>query len=69
MNAIHLTLFVSLVLVVLGVVLFLHSITQRDHDYAERLALLPLEDDERAFSDDFAHSTSTREEGTDCDDE
>ncbi len=45
MNAIHLTLFVSFVIALLGVLLFIYSVGQRDHSHADRLSLLPLEDD------------------------
>jgi len=37
--------FVSLVLVAGSLVLFLHSVRQRDFDHADRLALAPLDDD------------------------
>ena len=46
MNAIYLTLFVSLILAVLGVLLFLRGVHMGDQDHTERLALLPLDDDE-----------------------
>ncbi len=45
MNAIHLTLFVSFIIALLGVLLFIYSVGQRDHSHADRLSLLPLEDD------------------------
>lgn len=48
MNALLLTLFVSLVLAGLGVLLFVHGVVQGDHEHADRLSLLPLEDDDRA---------------------
>lgn len=38
--------FVSLLLVVGSVVLFLFTARQRDFDHADRLSLLPIEDDE-----------------------
>lgn len=38
--------FVSLLLVVGSVVLFLFTAKQRDFDHADRLSLLPIEDDE-----------------------
>jgi hypothetical protein len=37
--------FVSLLLVAGSLVLFLHSVRQRDFDHADRLALAPLEED------------------------
>ncbi len=38
--------FVSLLLVIGSVLLFLFTARQRDFDHADRLALLPTEDDE-----------------------
>jgi cbb3-type cytochrome oxidase maturation protein len=37
--------FVSLLLVGGSLVLFLHTVRQRDFDHADRLSLAPLEDD------------------------
>jgi hypothetical protein len=48
MNAILLTLFVSLGVVVLALLGFGFSFRQRDLEHADRLSLLPLEDDELA---------------------
>jgi hypothetical protein len=48
MNVVALQVFVSLMLVAGSVVLFVHSIRQRDHEHADRLALAPLEDDRLA---------------------
>jgi nitrogen fixation-related uncharacterized protein len=45
LDAVYLTLFVSLVLATLGVVLFVWSHREKTGDHADRLALLPLEDD------------------------
>ena len=45
MNAIFLTLFVSLVLVLGGVLLFAFAFSQRDHEHGARLSLLPLDPD------------------------
>lgn len=45
MSALFLTLFVSLVLAAFGIVLFAKGVLQRDHEHADRLSLLPLEDD------------------------
>jgi cbb3-type cytochrome oxidase maturation protein len=41
-----LQVFVSLMLVVGSVLLFLFTVRQRDFDHADRLALLPVEDDD-----------------------
>ena len=45
MNVVVLQVFVSLMLVASSVVLFLVSVRQRDHEHADRLSLIPLEDD------------------------
>lgn len=47
MEVIGLQVFVSLMLVVGSVLLFAYSAKQRDHEHADRLALLPLENDSR----------------------
>lgn len=45
MNMLTLQVFVSLMLVVSSLVLFAYSIRQRDHEHADRLCLLPLEEE------------------------
>lgn len=45
MNVVALQVFVSLMLVAGSVVLFVHSVRQRDHEHADRLSLAPLDDD------------------------
>jgi len=45
MNAIWLTLFVSLVLAGLGVLLFFVTYRDKTRDHIDRLSLLPLEND------------------------
>ena len=45
MEIIVLQVFVSLVLVLGSLLLYGHSHCQRDHEHADRLALLPLEDE------------------------
>lgn len=45
MTVIVLQVFVSLVLVAGSVVLFIHSVRQRDYEHADRLALAPLEEE------------------------
>jgi hypothetical protein len=47
-NVVALQVFVSLVLVAGSLVLFVHSVRQRDHEHADRLSLVPLEDDNPA---------------------
>ncbi|MBS2032461.1 MAG: cytochrome oxidase [Deltaproteobacteria bacterium] len=46
MNAIPLMVFVSLMLVCGSLILFGYSVRHRDHQQAERLALLPFADEE-----------------------
>ncbi len=46
MNALYLTLFVSLLLVIAAGILFGFLYTRRSHEYADRLSLLPLDSDE-----------------------
>lgn len=48
MNVVVLQVFVSLTLVTASILLFLHSVKQADHEHADRLALLPMEQDETA---------------------
>jgi hypothetical protein len=43
LDVVVLQVFVSLMLAVGSVLLFVHSAKQRDHEHAHRLALLPLE--------------------------
>lgn len=45
MSIIVLQVFVSLMLVTGGVVLFIYSVRQKDDEHADRLSLIPLEDD------------------------
>jgi len=46
MSVLSLQVFVSLMLVLAAVVGLLYSVKQADHEHADRLSLLPLEDDE-----------------------
>lgn len=46
MNVLIIQVFVSLMLVAMAVVGLLYSVKQGDHEHADRLSLLPLEDDE-----------------------
>jgi len=45
MNVLVLQVFVSLMLVTSSVLLFAYSVRHRDHEHADRLSLIPLEDD------------------------
>ncbi|MGA3123335.1 MAG: cytochrome oxidase [Polyangiaceae bacterium] len=47
MEVVTLQVFVSLMLVVGSVLLFAFTCRQRDFDHADRLALLPLEDEKK----------------------
>jgi hypothetical protein len=49
-DALILQVFVSLMLVLGSVILFVFTTRQRDFDHADRLALLPVEDDGAAIS-------------------
>ena len=46
MNVLLLQVFVSLMLVLSAVLALLYSVKQADHENADRLSLLPLEDDQ-----------------------
>ena len=48
MDAVYLTLFVSFVLAVLGIVLFVWTHREKSRDHSLRLQLLPLDDDTTA---------------------
>jgi hypothetical protein len=60
MNVVVLQVFVSLMLVASSVVLFLVSVRQRDHEHADRLSLIPLEDDAAAPSSPAPNKESPR---------
>lgn len=47
MNVIPFMVFVSLLLVVASLFLFVHSMRKKDHQHSDRLALLPLTQEER----------------------
>lgn len=47
MNVIVLQVFVSLMLVLGAVLLLAYSVKHSDHEHADRLSLLPLEEDEQ----------------------
>ena len=52
MSILPLLVLCSLALAACGLLAFLFSVGNRDHDYADRLALLPLEDDSPRESSD-----------------
>ena len=47
MSVVPLLVLCSLALATFGVLLFVYSVRQHDHEHADRLSLLPLEDDLR----------------------
>ena len=55
MSVVVLQVFVSLMLVASSVLLFLVSVRQRDHEHADRLSLIPLEDEQPASSPSAPH--------------
>lgn len=61
MDALIVTLFVSLVLVVAGLVLFVLRMRAGDFDHGERLSLLPLQDDEPSEPNDGHRAEMTPE--------
>lgn len=65
MDAVYLTLFVSSVLAVLGVVLFLFTHGQRSRDHEQRLALLPLDDPPASIEPVSLPSTPSTSQGHD----
>jgi nitrogen fixation-related uncharacterized protein len=46
MSIVVMQVFVSLLLVAGSIVLFVHTVRQRDFDHSDRLALAPLEEDQ-----------------------
>ena len=61
MSVVVLQVFVSLMLVASSVLLFLVSVRQRDHEHADRLSLIPLEDEQPAASSASSPSASNKE--------
>ena len=57
MNVIVLQVFVSLLLVLGSVVMFLVSVRQRDAEHADRLSLTPLEEDSACKPDESNTTT------------
>lgn len=49
MEALIVTIFVSMVLVFLGLLLFAKSVKEGDFEHGDRLSLLPLEDESERF--------------------
>lgn len=63
MNVVVLQVFVSLTLVASSILLFLHSVKQAEHEHADRLALLPMEEDRAPRGSDEAGSRTNSETG------
>lgn len=64
MEVVALTMFVSLCLVACSLVLLAFTLRQRSHEHADRLALLPMEEDAPPASPASAPNTATRETNT-----
>ena len=64
MEVVALTMFVSLCLVACSLVLLAFTLRQRSHEHADRLALLPMEEDAPPASPASAQNTATRETNT-----
>ena len=58
MNIVPLLVLCSLSLAALGVLLFLYSVRQEDHEHADRLALLPLEEEPEATKEPGARGVA-----------
>ncbi len=75
MDVLVVTLFVSLMLVIAGLVLFILRMRAGDFEHGDRLSLLPLEDDDgmkdvdlESNDDKFVQKSSNAEDsGPDCD--
>jgi nitrogen fixation-related uncharacterized protein len=69
LSALYLTLFVSAVLATLGVLFFAFNVKAKSHEHSDRLALLPLFDDDdggdpssvQEISDPFEKAQEARE--------
>ncbi len=58
MSIIAMQVFVSLILVAGSLVLFIFSVRQREFDHADRLSLVPLEEDDPATPQTTPETTS-----------
>jgi cbb3-type cytochrome oxidase maturation protein len=58
MSVVVIQVFVSLLLVAGSLVLFVHSVRQRDYDHADRLALAPLEEDNPPCKQNRSNTTT-----------
>jgi nitrogen fixation-related uncharacterized protein len=58
MEVLSLQVFVSLMLVVGSLLLFWFTCHQRDFDHADRLALMPIEDEEERTRDEHSERKS-----------
>jgi hypothetical protein len=52
LDVLKITVFISLLLAVAGLVLFVSRVKQGDLEHGDRLSLLPLEEDEQSDNDD-----------------
>ena len=60
MEVLILQVFVSLVLVISSIVLFAYSVRHRDYEHADRLALLPIQEDDAKPSNFDSKETHVR---------
>ncbi len=61
MDILIVTVFVSLILVAAGLVLFINRLREGDFEHGDRLSLLPLQDDERSEADESEGDDSPAE--------
>jgi hypothetical protein len=52
LDVLKITVFISLILAIAGLVLFVSRVKQGDLEHGDRLSLLPLEEDEHLDNDD-----------------
>lgn len=64
MEAVALTMFVSLCLVACSLLLLAFTLRQRSHEHSDRLALLPMEDDAPPALPTSSPDVATRETNT-----
>ncbi|NUO49900.1 MAG: cytochrome oxidase [Polyangiaceae bacterium] len=62
MEVVVLQVFVSLILVLGSLLLFAHSVKERNHEHASRLSLLPLESDDEVRDSGTKRALGGRQE-------
>jgi len=58
LDVLKVTVFISLLLAVAGLVLFVSRVKQGDLEHSDRLSLLPLEEDEQSDNDNCEPETN-----------